>query len=164
MGQTDIAKALTVNQTAVSQLERGITTPNAVKLPELANLLGCTIDELYTGAPVIETRTIRALRKRADLTQVQLARLLGIRQPSVAAWEAGKKGPRHDKMPRLATVLGCTINELYGLPASAPSCEDVQRQMNLSDLDEVARRLDELTQGLIEVTQLVRRLGEAIMN
>lgn len=45
--QVELATRLSVNQTAVSQWERGTALPSGEKLPELANALGCTIDALY---------------------------------------------------------------------------------------------------------------------
>jgi len=50
--QDQLADALGVDQTAVSQWERGVTLPRADKLPELAKLLGCTIDELFGRSAV----------------------------------------------------------------------------------------------------------------
>ena len=47
ISQEEIAKRLNVTQGAISQWEKGITRPTADKLPELAKILGCTIDELY---------------------------------------------------------------------------------------------------------------------
>lgn len=47
LSQSDLAALMGVDQTAVSQWERGITQPRAAKLPELAKVLGCTIDALY---------------------------------------------------------------------------------------------------------------------
>lgn len=105
---------------------------------------------------------VKELRKRARLRQKDVALALGLDRTLIVKWESGGSSPRADVLPDLARVLGCTIDELYGLPASAPGCEDARLQVNLSDLDEVTRKLDELTQGLIEITQLVRKLGEAI--
>lgn len=44
--QSDLAKELFVNQTAVSQWERGVTTPSPPILVKLANLYGVTTDYL----------------------------------------------------------------------------------------------------------------------
>lgn len=57
---------------------------------------------------------IKSLREKAGLTQEQLGRLLGVGQSTVAMWEAGESKPRADKLPELAKILGCTIDELYG--------------------------------------------------
>lgn len=56
---------------------------------------------------------IKELRKAADLTQCQLAELVGVTQSTVASWEAGEKWPRAQMLPALAAALGCTVNDLY---------------------------------------------------
>lgn len=47
LSQTDLASSVGVNQTAVSQWERGVTMPALDKAALLAETLDCTIDELY---------------------------------------------------------------------------------------------------------------------
>ena len=49
MSQAELAERIGVNQTAVSQWERGIITPTLNKARKLAETLGCTIDELYAA-------------------------------------------------------------------------------------------------------------------
>ena len=44
--QQEVAKALGVQPSAVSKWERGIAKPIADKLPMIAKLYGCTIEEL----------------------------------------------------------------------------------------------------------------------
>lgn len=55
---------------------------------------------------------ISVLRKRAGLTQYQVAAALGIRQPAVVGWEKGKAFPSVTKLPKLAELYGCTVDEL----------------------------------------------------
>ena len=59
-------------------------------------------------------KNLKAFRKKAGLTQAGLAEALGVTQACVAMWETGKALPNSDKLPKLAEVLGCTIDELYG--------------------------------------------------
>ena len=49
MTQSEIALALGVNRTAVSMWETGDSMPRAELLPQLAKVLGGTIDELFGG-------------------------------------------------------------------------------------------------------------------
>ena len=53
------------------------------------------------------------LRKRAGLTQTELAERLSISQVAISQWESGLHYPRSDKIPALADALGCTIDELF---------------------------------------------------
>lgn len=42
--QSDLGKLLEVNQTAVSQWEKGYTMPHAKKIPYLAHIFDCKIE------------------------------------------------------------------------------------------------------------------------
>lgn len=57
--------------------------------------------------------SIKCKRESAGWTQARLARELGISRATVAMWETGKSRPRYDMLPKIASLLGCTIDELY---------------------------------------------------
>ena len=57
--------------------------------------------------------SIKCKRESAGWTQARLARELGISRATVAMWETGKSRPRYDMLPKIAGLLGCTIDELY---------------------------------------------------
>ena len=56
---------------------------------------------------------IRDLRENKGLSQENIARELNIKQQAVAKWENGLALPRADKLPQLAKILDCTIDELF---------------------------------------------------
>ena len=45
-------------------------------------------------------------------TQKEVAKVLGVRESTVSKWERGEAKPRADKLPRIAKLYGCTIDEL----------------------------------------------------
>ena len=47
--QREVAAALGVKESAVSKWERGISKPRADRLPKLARLYGCSIEELLAS-------------------------------------------------------------------------------------------------------------------
>ena len=47
MSKTELARAMDVDLAAVHRWETGTAMPLAAKLPKLADLLGCSIDELF---------------------------------------------------------------------------------------------------------------------
>lgn len=51
-------------------------------------------------------------RKRAGLTQIEVAEKLGVTPAAVCMWESGKAKPRANLLPVLAKLYGCTIDEL----------------------------------------------------
>ena len=56
----------------------------------------------------------KVLRKKANLTQAQIAEALNIGQSTVSMWESGENLPRADKLPQLARLLNCTVDALLG--------------------------------------------------
>ena len=64
------------------------------------------MDARYTG------EQIAAARRAKGLTQKQLADALGVTDKAVSKWERGLAKPRADKLPLLAKLYGCTIEEL----------------------------------------------------
>ena len=45
-------------------------------------------------------------------TQREVAKILGVEESAVSKWERGLARPRADKLPILAKLYGCTIEEL----------------------------------------------------
>ncbi|MGL4606489.1 MAG: helix-turn-helix domain-containing protein [Eubacteriaceae bacterium] len=56
---------------------------------------------------------IRAFREAVSISQKQLAKMLGINQSAVSQWEIGQSYPSIFKLPALAEIFDCTIEELY---------------------------------------------------
>ena len=52
------------------------------------------------------------LRQQRNMTQEQLAMLLGVSRQSVAKWESGQSTPEVDKLLKMAELFSCTIDEL----------------------------------------------------
>lgn len=55
--------------------------------------------------------TIKALRKKRGITQMQFAKEAGVSQQCVAKWESGKM-PKAEKLPTIAKLLDCSIEEI----------------------------------------------------
>ena len=59
-------------------------------------------------------QTLKRLRRKNNMTQAQLAETMGYSSQSIIAmWESGERKPPSDKLPELAKILGCTIDELF---------------------------------------------------
>ncbi len=63
--------------------------------------------------PMRYSLQIKPLRKKAKLTQQELAERVGVEQPTVQRWEAGKQQPDLTYLDKLATVLGVHPGELF---------------------------------------------------
>ena len=66
---------------------------------------------------------LKMLREKENLTQESLAKvsnfwgayqkLINVDRSTIAKWETGEASPRSDKLPTLANVLNCTIDDLF---------------------------------------------------
>ncbi len=57
---------------------------------------------------VLKERRLRG----AIPSQSEVARTLGIRPSAVSKWECGLSKPRIERLPALAKLYGCTVEEL----------------------------------------------------
>ena len=57
---------------------------------------------------------LKELRKEAHLTQVELAKRLGIGQSSYADWERGKKNPTQENLIKIAHFFNVPLDYLVG--------------------------------------------------
>jgi len=56
---------------------------------------------------------IRELREARGVSQHGLARRLGVTKMAVSRWENGAAMPTADKLPTIAALLECEVNDLY---------------------------------------------------
>ena len=58
--------------------------------------------------------TLKELRERAQLRQVDVAERLEVDQAAVSNWELGKNRPARKYQRKLAVLYGCSVEELSG--------------------------------------------------
>lgn len=63
--------------------------------------------------------TISALRKEKGLTQLELARQMGVTDKAVSKWERNLSFPDVASLPKLAEVLGTSVDELLEVKTAA---------------------------------------------
>ena len=107
-------------------------------------------------------QTIKALRQKKDMTQMNLADELGVSYQAVSNWERGNSMPDISKLKELAGVLGCTIDELLGNSSetefvkSAIKAEGINSLVESPDMATIARVAPLLkptqTESLLEKT------------
>ena len=64
---------------------------------------------------------IKKYRELAGISKAELARIMEVDQAAVAKWDKGEALPRAAKIPKLADLFGCTIDQLYGREPPAVS-------------------------------------------
>lgn len=53
---------------------------------------------------------IKTARKKANMTQAQLASKMGITNHCISCWEKGKRNPKYETLSRIADALGIDVN------------------------------------------------------
>jgi len=77
-------------------------------------------------------KRVAKLRKEQGLTQVQLAKILGISQQLMAAYEAGQRKVPASMIPKLSRLFEASCEELLGVkdpPAKRGPTPAIQRQV-----------------------------------
>jgi len=82
---------------------------------------------------------IKQLRKDKDITQSDLARIMGVSQQAVARWEVNRSEPDNETMRRLASFFGVSADYLLGLPVHLRA--DTERHTDNVQLAAILRRL-----------------------
>ena len=54
----------------------------------------------------------KKMREKRNLTQKQLAELMGVKQSNISRWEAGTYQPNATTLKKMAGVLNCYIDDL----------------------------------------------------
>ncbi len=49
ISQDDLSKTLNVDRSTISKWETGVASPHTSKLPQIADALGCNIEDLFEG-------------------------------------------------------------------------------------------------------------------
>ena len=67
---------------------------------------------------------LKFLMRQAGISCLDFANALQVSQQAVYKWEAGTAMPSAAKLPLLAEVLGCSIDELFGRAPPGPAARD----------------------------------------
>lgn len=57
---------------------------------------------------------LKRKRLECNMTQTELAEKVGVTQGAIWQWENGKADPSLENLKKMATFMGCTIDELLG--------------------------------------------------
>ncbi len=95
---------------------------------------------------------IQELRKRAGLTQEQLAEQLGVTRQAVSKWESDNGVPELDALIALSRYFNLTLGELLGV--EEPRREEFRREEPSRDTAaETERRVEEVLRRYVEATR-----------
>lgn len=57
---------------------------------------------------------LKELRKEKQLTQQELAEILGVKRNTYSDWENGKSEPNYKKLVKIADFFGVSLDWLFG--------------------------------------------------
>ena len=95
---------------------------------------------------------IRNYRKMRGLTQVELAEKLGLTQVAIANYERGFRKPDVEMVPKIAQVLGVSIEELFGgkgRPENGAARHHVHRNKRVAKVESLFENLKPVEQQMI---------------
>lgn len=94
----------------------GPVSPATLSAVELKSAVDSApdVDEGYTPSAIDEAFGVRLqqLRTGAGLNQAEIAERMDVSAASVSSWEKGRARPKHDRIEKLAAILGVETSDL----------------------------------------------------
>ena len=97
-------------------------------------------------------KKIKEYRRKEDLTQEELAKILGVSHQSVSKWEQGDGYPDITLLPVIANHFGITIDELVGN-------DEIGRK---EELAEYRKKFNSQPGGFGNLSEISKNIGMAI--
>ena len=85
-------------------------------------IVGESEPQRATASLTVIGERLKAARKDARLTQVELSEAVGVKQPTLSRWESGKELPLSENQEALCRALGVGWADLFAL--APPSTAD----------------------------------------
>lgn len=129
-------------------------------------------------------RILSELRKKHNMTQMELADRMGISFQAVSNWERGTSMPDISKLPELAALFGVSIDELLGQeaplvrsvaenntakyvqthPEAVQELTDAAPILTAQQMDEAVQNLEQVQKSLAEIEHLLPFLDSETQN
>lgn len=106
---------------------------------------------LYLKKEIFAQR-VKSLREKKDITQKELAGLLGVKRSTVGSWEAAHRWPELEKVKMIAEYFEVPVDYLLGGPLSTKRQELDRR--NFRDYIFAATSLPEAIERIFEMDYL----------
>ena len=75
--------------------------------------------------------TIREMRKKNNLSQMELARLLNVNQTAISQWETNRTRPSVEKLILLSEIFNCEIRDLITVGQVDKRGENINEKSNI---------------------------------
>ncbi len=81
------------------------------------------------------SQNLRELRKEKNLTQSQLAKILGVSKGTVAMWEVGQREPKFEMLKKIASLFSESTDYILGYNSKLIDKESNTKEKNQKYLD-----------------------------
>ena len=105
-------------------------------------------------------RFIADCRKKANLTQMQLAEKIGITDRAISKWETGKALPDSSIMLELCAILGITVNDL--LSGEVVTMDNYNKELE-NNLLEIVKQKEQADKRLLSLELTIGAILLALM-
>lgn len=133
ISQKELAAAIGVAQNTLSQYENGKREADYDTILKISEILNCPIDYLIRGEDSENhINRIAELRKERNLTQQELALIIGVTPNAVSSWENENQKPDYGSLKKMAFFFNCSTDYLLGrAPLGRTFVFDEQTDPNL---------------------------------
>mgnify|MGYP004466120529 CR=1 FL=1 len=163
MKQSELGRLLNVNNSAISKYESGKLQLTDDTLIKLSDIFGVSIDYILSRndnddiPPRISMtgNRIKTLRTEYNLTQRQLADILGLTPKMISFYESGQRVPPIDIVEKLANIFSKSSDYLIGLSSDDSRIEEFLSPKDQQILDIFHRdpeRISELLQSFSKLS------------
>lgn len=104
---------------------------------------------------MVAGQLVREARRRAGMSQQDLARLAGVHQPAIARWESGRTEPALATVLRLVTLCGLELRLML-----TPAAHDERSAFQNLDLSP-EERLDQLVRTVRFIEEGRRQMARS---
>ena len=80
----------------------------------------------------MKKNVLKNLRENQELSQRELAEILGVSQQTVASWEVSRTEPNHDILQKIADLFNVSTDYLLGREVAGASISEEEKRL-LSD-------------------------------
>lgn len=113
--QKDISSLLKVSEMTISRYESGENEPELKRIVALANHFEVSLDEIITARMNEEIplylKNLRYFRTKYEMTQRDIAELLGVSQKSISQYEKCERTPTIENVTKMADYFGVTLDQ-----------------------------------------------------
>lgn len=102
---------------------------------------------------------LKACRKKANMTQAQFAKTIGIKRSAYAYYESGRTRPKIETLRTIAKVYGIDVNELISNKNSDLLYQDQEQKINfdIKDFNDTFYDLSENEKAIIMKLRIMNR-------